>query len=403
MNYAYTARDNLGAAHQGTMEAESVDQVQQKLRADGKYPVAIRLAHEEAAAVNSTSVKTKISRTDVMNLAMQISVMVDTGVTLSEALECAATQTHKPRVKAVISDLDHSVQEGRDFSAALSKYPRCFPRVFIALIRASEKSGMLSRMLQRAVSYMRDEQDTRRRVKGALTYPAIMLAFAVTTTIFLLAFVLPKFTVIYASKKAAMPLPTQILITASSLLVNHWPAILLTTIASTGAFFYCIRTKVGKRKWHAFQLHFPLIGPMLRKMHLARGMRMIGTLASAGVTLMDCVTTAKELCENIFFNELWDTVLQQIQDGKQFSEPMFDSPLVPRSVAQMLHSGERSGKLAGVLEQISGYAEIELKEQITTLTRYIEPAMIVIMGFIIGGVAMALLLPIFTISRIVAS
>jgi type IV pilus assembly protein PilC len=403
MNYAFTVRDNLGTAHSGTMEADSVDQVQQKLRAEGKYPVSIRPAGGATEGVESSTVRARLSRTDVMNLAMQLSVMVETGVTLSEALECAAAQSDKSNVKAVIGDLYQNVQEGRDFSLALAKHPRSFPRVFTALIRASEKSGMLSRMLQRAVVYMRDEQDTRRRVKGALTYPAIMLAFAITTTIFLLAFVLPKFTVIYASKKAAMPLPTQILITASSVLVTHWLLILVSVVLVVAGWLYAIRTPLGKRHWHSAQLRIPLIGPLLRKVHLSRGMRMIGTLASAGVSLIDCVATAKDLCDNIWFGELWDSVLEQIQDGKQFSEPMFESPLVPRSVAQMLSSGERSGKLAHVLEQIAGFAEAELKEQIASLTRYIEPAMIVVMGFIIGGVAMALLLPIFTISRVVAS
>jgi type IV pilus assembly protein PilC len=147
----------------------------------------------------------------------------------------------------------------------------------------------------------------------------------------------------------------------------------------------------------------PLLGAMYRKLHLSRGLRMVGTLAGAGVNLIDCVATARDLCANGYFGDMWDAVSQQIQAGKQLSEPLFESNLVPRSVAQMIHSGERGGKLAYVLEQISGFAEQELKEQILNLTRYIEPAMIVIMGIIIGGVALAMLLPIFTISKVMAS
>ena len=141
---------------------------------------------------------------------------------------------------------------------------------------------------------------------------------------------------------------------------------------------------------------------MLRKLHLARGMRMIGTMAGAGVTLVDCVTTAHDLCGNLHFRELWDEVSRKIQTGKQLSDPLFASPLVPRSVAQMIHSGEKSGKLAAVMEQVSTFAEQELKDKITELTRYIEPAMIILMGLLIGGVALAMMLPIFTISRVVA-
>jgi len=166
--------------------------------------------------------------------------------------------------------------------------------------------------------------------------------------------------------------------------------------------WFYFSTDGGARVWHYVQLRLPLMGKMFRKLHLARGLRMIGTMASAGISLVDCVNTARDLTANQYYRELWAGVGDQIQAGKQFSEPLFQSPLVPRSVTQMLHSGEKGGKLGFVMEQVSNYAELELKEQITNLTRYIEPAMILIMGFIIGGVALALLLPIFTISKVMS-
>jgi type IV pilus assembly protein PilC len=229
-----------------------------------------------------------------------------------------------------------------------------------------------------------------------------MLAFAVTTTIFLLAFVLPKFTVIFASKGAALPIPTQVLMAMSGFIVNHWAILLISvgTIGTAGYFFFS--SVVGQRVWHFIQLNTPLMGPMFKKLHLSRGLRMVGTMASSGVTLVDCVGTAKDLCGNVYYRELWDEVLLQIQTGKQMSEPLSRSPLVPKSVAQMIHSGEKSGKLGQITEQVAEFSEQELKETITELTRYIEPAMIVVMGAIIGGVALALMLPIFTISRVVA-
>src|SRR5581483_4097209 len=307
-----------------------------------------------------------------------------------------------PKLQALVEDLSVQVQGGTDFSAALSRHPRSFPRLYIALMKASEKSGMLSKLLVRATNCLRDEQETLRRVKGALTYPAIMLGFAVTTTVFLLAFVLPRFTVIYASKGAALPVPTQILMAASNVVVGHWILLTLGVAAVSVSGYFYFSTEHGKRLWHFAQLHLPLMGSMFRKLHLSRGMRMIGTMAGAGVALLECVETARELCENSYYRDLWGAVLMQIQSGKQMSEPMTQSPLVPRSVAQMIHSGEKGGKLAFVMEQISTFGEQELKEKIAELTRYIEPAMIIVMGFIIGGVALALMLPIFTISRVVA-
>jgi type IV pilus assembly protein PilC len=328
--------------------------------------------------------------------------MVETGVTLSDALDCIARQVEKPNMKALVTDLGEQLQGGVSFSEALARHPRSFPRLYISLMRAAEKTGMLSRFLNRATSYLRDEQEILRKVRGALTYPGIMFAFAATTTIFLLAFVLPRFTVIYANKKAALPMPTQVLMDLSDLIVTRWPSLLggLMAIGVTGFLYF--RTDGGARVWHYLQLNLPLLGKLQRQVLLARGLRMVGTMAGAGVSLQDCVSVAHDLCTNTYFKDLWRSIANQIQAGRQFSEPLFRSALVPRSIAQMISSGEKSGKLSAVMEQIASFAEHELKDQISQLTRYIEPAMICIMGLIIGGVSLAMLLPVFTISRVIA-
>src|SRR5688572_22825137 len=407
--FVYTARDNAGSPVSGQMVAETVTEVTQLLRRDGKYPTSVALADdqsdERSLSTSSTSTAragVQVPRADVIQLSTQLAIMLETGVTLIEALDCIAAQITRPNMKALVEDLSTQVQGGTDFSAALNRHPRSFPRLYCAMIKASEKSGMMSKMMNRAVAYLRDEREIVRKVKGALTYPAIMLAFALTTTLFLLAFVLPKFTVIYANKGAALPVPTRLLMSASDMVVHNWQMLLMGTLAAAAAAYYYVGTPGGQRTWHWLQLHVPLIGPMFRKLHLSRGIRMIGTMAGAGVSLVDSVGTAHALCGNVLFRELWDEVSRKIQTGKQLSDPLFASDLVPRAVAQMIHSGEKSGKLSSVMEQVAAYSEQELKDKITELTRYIEPAMIVIMGVIIGGVALALMLPIFTISRVVA-
>jgi type IV pilus assembly protein PilC len=404
-NFAFTARDTNGNPSNGTIAAASEAEVTQLLRREGKYPTSIRFADAPQTSAGSPggSGGIKLSRGDVVQLSNQLAIMVETGVTLTEALDCIAQQTEKPKVKAVVDDLVRCVQSGTDLSTALSRHERSFPRLYVALIRASEKSGMLGKLLARATAYIRDEQDTVRRVKGALIYPGVMLGFAVTTTIFLLAFVLPKFTAIYSSKGAALPLPTKILMNMSDFLVNHYVMIPVGVVAAViGGMFYK-RTEQGGRVFDYIALNIPMLGPLFRKLHVSRSIRMIGTMIGAGVPLTDAVATANDLCGNVYFRELWSDVLQKIQVGRQLWEPLAESKLVPGAVTQMIHSGEKSGKLAHVMDQISGFAESELKEQIAELTRYIEPLMIMIMGLIIGGVALALLLPIFTISRVVAS
>jgi type IV pilus assembly protein PilC len=399
--FAYSARDQTGAALSGTMVADSLAQVGQLIRAEGKYPTSIQPAGTPAEPGRARPQGSRMSRKDLIHVSTQLAIMVETGVTLSEALDCIATQTEKPKVKAILDDVCQDVRAGMDFSSALQKHSRAFPRLFVALIAASEKTGMMAKLLQRANNYLRDEHETLRRVRGALTYPAIMMAFALTTTTFLLAFVLPKFTAIYATKKAALPMPTIILMGISNVIVTQWP-LLLAGIGTLAMGYYFLRQNPrGSRALDYVQLHLPLLGPMFRKLYLSRGLRLIGTMASGGVSLVDCVKTAKDLCENSYFRDLWEEVSQQIQAGKQFSEPLFRNALVPRPVSQMLHSAERSGKLAQVMEVVSGFAEEELKQSITDMTRYIEPIMISIMGGIIGTVVLALMLPIFTISKVI--
>jgi type IV pilus assembly protein PilC len=400
--FAYTARDKSGNPCNGTVDAADRNAALVAIRAEGRYPITVRPA-EEVAEETPSAIGVKISRAEVIQFSSQLAVMVETGVTLSDALDCIAKQAHRPNVKSLVADLSQQLQQGISFSEALSRHPRSFPTLYVALIKASEKTGMLSKLLLRATAYLRDEQDTLRKVKGALTYPCIMMAFACTTTIFLLAFVLPRFAVIYANKKAALPLPTQILLGASDFLLKNWIALLAGAATLGLLLYFALRTEPGRRTWHALQLRIPLMGALYRKLHLTRGLRMVGTMCGAGVALMDCVATAEDLCANTYFKELWRSIGEQIQVGRQLSEPMFVSPLVPRQVAQMISSGEKSGKLSFVMEQIAGFAEVELKEQIASLTRYIEPAMIIGMGLIIGGIAMAMLLPVFTIGKVMAS
>jgi type IV pilus assembly protein PilC len=326
--------------------------------------------------------------------------MLETGVTISDALESISRQAEKPHVKAVLEDVAMAVGRGDDLSTAVGRQPRSFPRIFVALVRASEKGGMLPRMIERANGYLRDEQEIIRKVRGALTYPAIMFTFALMTCIFMLAFILPRFTVLYRGKEHLLPVPTKVLLTLSGVITQHWGYLLIGT-AMTGAIAWqWLRSEGGREAWHRLQLRIPLLGPMFRKLHLSRGLRMIGTLAGAGVGLVDCLENAEQLAGNRLYARLWSTAGSRIRQGMPFSESLRSSPLVPPSISQMLHSGEMAGKLAIVTERVAEHAETELKESITEITRYIEPAMIVAMGALIGGMTMAMLLPVFTVSRV---
>ena len=344
-SFNYTARDNAGAALAGTLIADSVAEVSRLLRGDGKYPISIKPSGQTESKAKSEAPARgiRISRADVIQMAMQLSIMVDTGVTLSEALGCIAAQASKPQVQALLTDLSEQVHSGIDFSTACSRHPRSFPRVFVALIKASERSGMMGKMLTRATEYMRDEQETLRRVRGALIYPAIMMLFAVSTTVFLLACVMPKFTRIYASKGAALPGPTKALMAVSQFFVDHAISLPIGVVLCVVAVWGALQQPAGQLTWHWLELRLPLLGALFRKLHLSRGLRTIGTVAGSGVSLLDCVQIVQGLSSNTYFRRLWDDVIDQLHAGRQFSEPLFASSLVPRPIAQMIQSRVKKG------------------------------------------------------------
>lgn len=348
--YAFTARDSSGKLVEGTLQALSATEAAELLRAQGRFTTSIRTTNEQAKAVGVRGVR--ITRDEVIQFSNQLSVMLDTGVTLAEALDCCAENVSRVQVRDLLEDLKSQVHNGIDFSEALAKHPRSFPKLYVALIQASEKSGMMSKLLNRATQYLKDEQEILRKVRGALTYPGIMFGFAISTTVFLLAFVMPRFTVIYANKGAALPTPTRILMSMSNFLVHEWMFIVPGVAAAVFGTVMFVRTPRGKVCKDWLSLRAPLIGSMLQKLHLSRGLRTIGTMASSGVALVDCVDTAKALSGNTYFRELWSSVSTQIQNGKPFSEPLRESKLVPGSVSRMLASGEKGGKLAMVMEQV---------------------------------------------------
>jgi type IV pilus assembly protein PilC len=333
---------------------------------------------------------------------MQLSVMVDTGVPLSEALTGLSEQSVSEQFAAVLKSIVQEVTAGKDFSSTLEKYPRAFPRYYVSLVRASEISGTMGPMLRKLSEYLLNQRETAKRVKGALIYPAFMFLMSIGVTIFLLTAVLPKFTAIFASRKAALPLPTQMLMAISHSLMYYWYAWIGGAALLVTLVWLLLRTEAGQRGFDWLKLNLPIFGPMFHKLYLSRSLSTMGTMITAGVQMLDSLSIVRDVAANRFYAELWTEVHDRVQNGQQLSEPLLKSPLVPKSVAQMITSGEKTGELPNVLNRISAYMEEDLRTAIKTATQFIEPVMIGMMGILIGGVAIAMLMPILTISRVMS-
>ncbi len=432
--FQYKARDGQGRLSTGMVAAPTPSQAGAILRGQGMFVVAIQEAIGKAAAAAAATAsrparsqsqdiskprarpidkavddedewepvvgRQKIRRQDVITFAHQLAVMVETGVSISEALSCCSEQSESAGFKRVLEEVADDVRGGRELSSALGMHEKVFPTVMVSLVRASELSGTMGRMLERISKYMAKEAATARKIKGALTYPAIMLGAVLVITSGLLLFVLPRFAKIYADRGASLPAPTKLLLGLSESLQTMWWAYLAGVIAIIGTIVAGFTTDAGRRIVDSIKLDTPIIGPLFRKLYITRSMRTLGTMLDAGVPILDMIPIVRAVTKNYHYDNLWDQVDQRLRNGSQLSATLFSSDLIPRSVAQMVFAGEKAGRMGEVLHKVAEYTEEEFDEQVKQSTSYIEPAMVVTLGAIIGFVAIALLLPIFQVAQV---
>ena len=351
--------------------------------------------------------RAKVRQSELILFTTQLSVMLDSGVVLSDALDAIARQSENDVFRMVIMDVAETVKAGEYFSKALSVYPRIFNSMFVSMVRASEASGTMAEMLKVLSGYLNFEMETRKRIKGALTYPFIMALMAVAATGTLMFFVLPRFMRIYEAKGAALPGITQVLVAFSKMLGNFEFMTVLLTVLIIGfmALHYWAGTAGGRRIIDYAKIHAPVLGTMFVDTLVTRSMRIMATMLNTGVSLLDTVQVIQGACENHFFQQLWIGVDQRIRDGYQLSESLVLSPqseLISPGIIQMLRAGEKSGKLGQVSDKVSVFYEKKLEASIRTVMALIEPLMITILGGIIGTIAIALLLPVFRISSVIA-
>ncbi|MDD5327782.1 MAG: type II secretion system F family protein [Phycisphaerae bacterium] len=354
----------------------------------------------------------KVKQTELILFSTQLAVMLDSGVVLSDALDAIAEQSEEGSLKLIIMDVADAVKGGENFSKALSEYPKAFSTMFISMVRASEASGRMVEMLRVLSGYLNFEFETRKRIKGALTYPFIMAMMAVAATGTLMFFVLPRFMKIYEARGAALPKITQILVKLSSILGDFqaMTMILTTIIFASMGLYYWAGTLMGRRVIDFIKIHTPVLGTMFTDTLVTRSMRIMSTMVNTGVSLLDTIEVIQDSCENYYFQQLWAGTDKKIRDGYQLSESimiLLDSEggerrLIAPGIIQMLRAGEKSGRLGEVCDKISVFYEKKLEASIRSVMALIEPLMILILGSIIGTVAIALLLPVFKISTVIS-
>ncbi len=339
---------------------------------------------------------------DILSFTSQLAVMIRAGISIRAAIEGIADQAANPKFKAILNQMRKDVESGKQFSDALNRYPKIFSPLYINMVKASELSGGFSKMLDRIAEYLAQQIETRSMVIGAMIYPLIIGLMAISTTIFLLTFVLPRFMVIFKGHEEALPTPTKVLLAMSSFMTNYWYVLLAAVVAAIWGFFLLIKTDWGRTWFDKAKLTIPIFKKLFRALYINRSLHTMGQLINAGVPILDTISITADIAGNVLYRRMWRAVFTAVKQGKKISQPLLKSPLLPKSVIQMINAGEESGKLGEVLDEVSDFYAKELKSVIKTCTAMIEPLMIVLMGGMVGFIAMSIILPIFKLSQIMA-
>ncbi len=405
-NYRYQVRTSAGELQMGIIGADSVSTAASVLRNQGFRVISINAAEggtnksgfmQKLAELNAGKPKQK----HVLDFTTQLAVMVRAGINLRAALEGIAEQTNHPGFKKIINQLRTDVESGKQFSEALSRYPKLFGPLYINMTRASEMSGSFAKMLDRIAGYISQEIETRKMVIGASIYPGVIGTMAVAVTIFLLTFVLPRFAMVFKGKEDVLPWATKFLMSLSDFMVHNWYYVVAGIVGVIGGLYAFSKTEVGGFFFDRARLSIPVVKSMFGSLYISRSLHTMGQLINAGVPMLDTLAITGEIAGNRLYRNMWRTVYASVKTGKKIASPLLKTQLLPRAVAQMIAAGEESGKLGEVLDEISAYYQKLLKDRIKAVTSMIEPVMIIVMGSVVGFIAMAIILPIFKMSSLV--
>ena len=400
-NYRFESRNATGQVSAGVLAAQSLAAASQMIRSRGEYILALAPTEEGKATRQQFSLSFGPGLKDVQNFTSQLAVMIRAGISLRSAIEGISEQTPNAKFKEMLLQMKKDIEGGRQFSDALMRYQKTFSPLYINMVKASELSGGFSKMLERIAIYLDQQIDTRNQVRGAMIYPAIIGFMAVSVTIFLLAFVLPRFTTLFAGKERLLPAPTKLLMAMSDFMINYWYILIAIVVATAWSISLTLKTEWGQLWFDKAKLSVPIFKKLFRALYISRSLHTMGQLINAGVPMLDTLAITADISGNIYYKRMWRSVYGAVKQGKKIAAPLQRSTLLPKSVVQMISAGEESGKLGEVLDQVSDYYARELRAVIKTVTAMIEPLMIVIMGAVVGFIAMSIILPIFKMSSLV--
>ncbi len=385
--FAYAAIDTTGTTIEGTEKADTVGDLRERLLGKNLYPVKIA---EKRSAFNIELTSTKVKKKELMHFTRQLAVFVKAGIPITEALDIIGDETSDVALQRTIISMVEDLRNGGTLSDAARKHPEAFPTYYMGILQSAEMTGKLDETLQSLAGYLERELETRSKVVGALSYPGVVMVLAVFTVAVLAGYVLPQFKPLFAELHADLPLPTRMLLFAGDLFTVLWYIPMSVGLSVTGLLFWLFRTDSGRPIKDKLVLKIPIIKGIVEYSILERFCRILGAMVKAGVPLPDGLRTTTESTNNLVFRTRLEEAQVIMVEGGGFARPLADTGLFPAAAKQMFKVGEETGTLDQQLEVASLYFDRELESRIKKFTAMFEPIMIVIVGVIVGFVALAL-------------
>lgn len=394
--FDYQARDaSTNRIVKATVQADSENAAAKLLIAQGFTPLVIKEVNEGGTFIGRLT--GRITAKDKIVFTRQLATLIGAGLPLSQSLHTVLDQTENKRLQGVIEDIIASVEGGKSLSEAFSKHTEVFDKVFLALIAAGEVSGTLDESLQRIAAQQEKDAATMTKIRGALTYPLIVLVVIFGVMAFMLFTVVPQVEKLYKDLKKELPLLTQIMVSAADFLAHFWWLVLIVVGAGVYFFLQYLKTENGIRMKDGFKLNVPLFGTMFRKLYMARFARTGQTLLATGVAMLDMLRITSEAVNNTIIGKSIDRAADKVKGGKALSAALQPEDYILPLVPQMIKIGEQSGQIDTMMGKTAQVYEDELDEEIKAISTAIEPILMVILAVVAGGMVGAILLPIYSL------
>jgi len=339
---------------------------------------------------------------DLVVFTRQLATMIDAGLAMVQCLQALAEQTQNKAMRDTIKDVCARVESGDSFSEALQKHPKAFNRLYVAMVGAGEKGGLLAEILARLAVYLENTARLRKKVKSAMMYPTVVTVVAIAITTFLLIKVIPVFGEIYSGFGAKLPGPTLFLINLSTVVKKFFFVFLLGGGGLVYGWLYFIKTKPGREVWDRNRIRLPIFGAIAHKICLARFTRTLASLIRSGVPILEVLHIVSQTVGNVVMEKAIKVASADIERGESISAALGKHPVFPNMIIRMITAGEQTGKIDNMLERISDFLDEEIEVTLSGLTSLIEPILIVFLGVVVGGMVICMFLPIFKMSEIVA-